>query len=386
MTSASDRALSREEQDKSSIKHRRGRSSIDKSQVSKPFPILAYDETRLFDAMASGNLQARERRVPKVVEKKVKIVIPEPLQFSPRHKPKASSDPPSRSWYTPTKVQPLPKSPLQRHTSSATPRFAPSKVDLGRTNSAKGFKHPRSKPLPKPAEDTLHPTIFLVSKPLPDLPAVDSLASRWSASTGSIYSNEDSFSVLDSFPNPPNNTPQELGESVMKSKFLNRSPTPMVLMSCPNTSSGSVATILPDPPALKPLRLKTAPKPKIATVVHQDPHSSCSLSLLPDSIAVQGGRTPPKIPSDCEKLPTPVLTVEALVFPHLRQDPEELERVERARLERKKKYDLEREKEREMELFKKDFGLNPFYRGEKKILDPEGFKLIVPENKPRKWF
>lgn len=119
--------------------HRPSRPSIDKSQVSKPFPILTHDEKDLFDAMASGNFEARERRIPKAAEKKVKVDVSALAKPSPQHGPKAPADPPSRSWYTPAKPQPQPPAttPSQQSASSTTPRTIPPKTGVRRANATK---------------------------------------------------------------------------------------------------------------------------------------------------------------------------------------------------------------------------------------------------------
>jgi len=65
-------------------------------------------------------------------------------------------------------------------------------------------------PLAKSAQETLRPTVKLVSKPLPGPPVFDSVSSRLSVSTGSVYSDGDSFSydlMLNLFPDPPNGLP-----------------------------------------------------------------------------------------------------------------------------------------------------------------------------------
>lgn len=473
--------------------HRHARPSIDKSQVSKPFPILTYDERELFDVIASGSVQTKERRVPKAAEKKVKIDAPELIESTPPRKPKVPVDTPSRSWYKPATVQSPPKGGLQRSASTATPRTTPYKVNVGRTNSTKEFRsharaesktrrddvettkrridkgsisHPDcpwidssnapnkygtqhrpvrsatrssyesdetavedgpptgadvAKKLPtlaKPVEDTLRPTVKLVSKPLPDLPVIDSFSSRWSASTGSVYSDGGPFSydqVLNMFPEPPQDMPNAAHFDDWENSALS---TPPVFMSCSNSSSGSVATIVPianpDPPTVKPLTLKAVPKPKVATVVYQNPRASCSFSHLPDSVAVHRARACPQAPrkgniynlrtaspaltlrrrsssfssANSKNPPTRIANIEALVWPHLRQTPEEVERIERERLERHREYELEQEKEQELRQFETEFGFNPGYKGKKlyqREVDPNGFELIRPEKKQRKW-
>ena len=480
---------------KSSTKpfHKRGRPSIDKSKVSKPFPILTYDERELFDAMASGSVQERERRIPKAAERKVKINTPQLIETKPQHKPKVSAHKPSKSWYTPTKPQPPPKGSLQRSVSNATPRTTPSKADVARTNSTKELRsHARVKSdtrkncvgtakrhvdkqsithldspwldsinapgeggvprrplrsatgnsyrsddtvvehgtsavwdavgsaLAKPVEDTVRPTVKLVSKPLPELPVINSLSSRWSASTGSVYSDGDPFSydrVLGMFPEPPKGVPSAAYYGDWENSALS---TPAVFMSRSNSSSSSVETIVPistvDLPSVKPLTLKLAPKPKVATVVHQNPRASCSFSQIQDSIAVHRARVCPKASMkgsihtssirtagpaptlrrrslslsspDRTNPPNRVANIEALVWPHLRQTPEDIERIERARLERYRQYQSEQAKQQELEQFEMEFGFNPYYKGKKlyeRLVDPNGFELIRPEKKQRRW-
>ncbi|KAF9643792.1 hypothetical protein BDM02DRAFT_1316900 [Thelephora ganbajun] len=488
---------------KSSTKsfHRRAQSSIDKSQVSKPFPILTHDERDLFGIMASGNVQTRARRIPKVAEKKVNIDAPELIKSSPQHKPKVSTDVPSRSWYTSVPVQSPVKGTLQRSISNATPRTTPSKVDVGRANSTKESRshgrvesearrdgvepmkqhvhkgsithtdcpwveatsnpiaHPEylarhqparsttrgscesdktaiedeaatrvdakkgeeASPLVKSVQETLRPTVRLVSKPLPDLPAFDSLSSRWSASTGSVYSDDNPFSygnILTMFPDPPKNMP-DIAPFNDWENTISLS-TPPVFMSCPNHSSGSVSTvtltITPDPPPVKPLMLKAVTKPKIATVVHQNPRASYSYNQLQDSIATRDDRAYPQASmkgsihnssvrtagpaltlrqrsssfgsSNCRNPPNRIVNIEALLWPHRRQTPEDIERIERERLEREREYELEVQKEQELKQFEMEFGYNPWYKGKKmyqREVDPNGFELIRPEKKQRNW-
>ncbi|KAF9793470.1 hypothetical protein BJ322DRAFT_130884 [Thelephora terrestris] len=474
--------------------HRRARPSIDKSQVSKPFPILTYDEKELFDVIASGSMETRERRIPKVAEKKVNVNPPESIESTPQRKPKVPADTPSRSWYTPAIVQSSPKGGLHRSASTATPRTAPYKVDVGRTNSTKesrsrgraesktqrdeietakrpidkqSISHPdcpwidpsnapnsygtqhrpvrsatmgscesdetavedraptganvlKKRPtLAKPVEDTLRPTVKLVSKPLPDLPVTDSVSSRWSTSTGSVYSDDRPFSydhVLGMFPRPPEIILNVADSDDWEHPALS---TPPVFMSRSNSSSSSVATVVPvttpDPPTVKPLTLKAVPKPKVATVVYQNPRASCSFSQLPDSIAVHRARACPQASvkgsihasvrtvspaptlrrrlssfssSNSKTPPNRIANIEALVWPHLRQTPKEIERIESERLERYRQYELEQEKEQELRQFETEFGINPWYQGKKSYereVDPNGFELIRPEKKPRKW-
>jgi hypothetical protein len=162
--------------------------------------------------------------------------------------------------------------------------------------------------------------------------------------------------------------------------------------------------------------LKEAPKPKVATIVHQNPRSSHSFSKVQDSIAVQRrrahlkgpskGNTPLKTPirtagppsrrrsssftsSNCKNKPDRIVNIEALVFPHLHQVPGELERIQKARAVREMQYDLEEQKERELKQFEMEFGINPHYKGKKSYereVNPNGFALIKPEKRQKKWF
>ena len=477
--------------------HRRARPSIDKKQVSKPLPALAYNEREVFIAMASGNAQTRLRAVPKAAEKKVKINPLELIKSSPPHKPKVPADTPSRSWYTPTAAQSPSRNVLLRSTSTTTPRALPFKVDVGRTNSNKESKgrgrvdsearrdgvgpgkrrvdkqsisHPdcpwidpadvptvmhgcsgqhqpehsetrgsfesentaidseslirvdakRGKPtrLAKPVEDTVRPTVRLIGKPLPDLPALDSLSSRSSASTGSVYSDGDPFSydqLLNMFPNPPQYLPNALRLEDLDN--CNSLSTP-AFMSCPNTSSSSVETVIPvsipETSPVKPLMLKTVPKPKIATVVHQNPRASYSFSQLPDSIDIQRRRAHSRAPvkggihptiRTADPTPTPrrrsasfnssspqneskrARNLYELLWPNRRQTDEEKARLERARQQRDREYQLEQQREQEKKLFELEFGFNPHYKGKKSYeqeVDPDGFELIKQEPK-RRW-
>ena len=441
--------------------HRRGRPSIDKSQVSKPFPILAHDERELFDVIASGNTQTRARGIPKVAEKKVKIDAPESIKSSPQPKSKVSADTASQSWYTLAPAQSPAKRVLQRSTSNATPRTSPSKVDLGRANSAREFRshlrtesetrrdgvepakrhvqkhlitHPdcpwlessddpyahagylaqyrpvRSAtrgsyesdetavdddaPTPidakkegeapllvKSIEDTLRPTIRLISKPLPDPPAFNSLSSRCSPSTGSARSDDDD--ILDQFPKPPSGIPNVFNDC----EDFDSLSTPPVFMSCPNHSSSSVATITPtvtpDISPVRPLMLKVVRKPKAATVVHQIPHGSYSCTHLQDSLVTRGGRAypqasmkgsihtsirtagaaptlPRKTPSVTPPLnrnrPNGPTTLLELVFGP--QPPERIEEYKRECLKRQERYNREGE-QRESEEEQKEHDFHP---------------------------
>lgn len=388
------------------LSHRRARPSIDKSLVSKPFPILAFDDRELFETMASGNLEARDRRIPKAAERKVSLVTPESITPRTNSRVPADSSPSSRSWYTPARVNPPLKGSPQRSFSNATPQSTRPKVDVMRANSTKGFSNHGPTFSAKSADDTLRPTVRLISKPLPDLPIPDSRSSKWSDSTGSVYSDGTSFSVLRLFPHPPDEKadfPTDWENCISLS-------TPPVFMSYDNTSSSSVATVLGmtsrDSPTLK---LKVVPKPKVATIVQQNPRASLSFSQLPDSIDVHRGRGHHKAPtkgttrlphaqtllrnrsislssSNPRNPPGRVANVEALVFPHLRQSPEELARFEQARMERYRQYDREQEKRQEMDLFSTEFGLNPWYKGRKQVVDPYAFELVKPEKKQKKWF
>ena len=462
--------------------HRRGRPSIDKSQVSKPFPILSYDERDLFDAIASGEVQTKPRRIPKAAEKKVKIDAQKLIKPSPQPKPKASVDTSSRSWYTPAPPQPSTTDARQRSVSNATPRATPPKISVTRANSTKEprghgrtesegrrdgvgstkrrvprhlITHPdcpwveltnnpaqhrpvrsettgsyesdktaveneaptraeakreeKATPLVKSAQESFRPMARPVSKPLPDLPIPDSVASKWSASTDSVCSNDDPFSydkVLRMFPKPPEGIPNrnrlnDLGSS-------NSLSTPPVFMSCPNTSSSSIATITPATAlnsSVKPPTLKIVPKPKVATVVRQIPRASCSYQLQ-DSIVTRNGRAYPHgsmkgsihtssirttgaAPSRSQSPPKRVANLEALLWPHRRQTPEDIKRIERERLERERKYQIEQQKEQERKQFEMEFGYNPQYKGKRmyeREVDPDGFELIRHEKeKRRKW-
>lgn len=456
--------------------HRRGRSSIDKSQVSKPFPILAHDETDLFDLIASGSVQTKSRGIPKAAEKKVKINSPEPTKSTPQHKPKVPANISSQSWYTPAPAQSLANGALQRSVSNTTPRTTPSKVDVGRANSTKDFRrhgrtesevrrdgveptkrrvhknlitHPdcpwvestnnptahhgylvqhrpvraatggsyesdetaveggasarvdakKEEEATTPAkfvQDTIRPTVRLVSKPLPDLPAFDSLSSRWSASTGSVYSDYDpKFSydrVLSMFPNPPEDLPNAARFNDLKDS--NSLSTPPVFMSCPNPSSSSVVTITPmtapEHSAVKPLTLKAYPKSKFATIIRQNPRASRFNTRLQDSIIIRDGCAYPQaavegsihtssirtagttstlrqrsssfnLPQD-QNQPGRVSMPEALLWLHRRQISED-ERIAQEGLERKREYETEDCIEWNDPLSMAELGFNLQYKG-----------------------
>lgn len=159
--------------------------------------------------------------------------------------------------------------------------------------------------------------------------------------------------------------------------------------------------------------LKAVPKPKVATLVYQYPRASHSFSRVQDSIAVQRGRAHPKTskegnihtssirtagsasrgrtssPGSSSRAElAPAMNIEALVFPRLRGDPEQLERFDRARLERARVYELEQEEELRLKLSDIEMGYNPFYKGRKQHEREvaHGFELIKPDKKPWKWF
>ena len=447
--------------------HRRGRPSIDKSQVSKPFPILAQDERELFDVIASGSAQTRVRRVPKVAEKKVKVGDPKLVKSSPKPKPKVV-DVPSQSWYTPAPAQPLATGALQRSVSNVTPRTSPSKVDVGRANSTKevwshlrtrsdtrwdgveqtkrhvhkglithtdcpwvesnGDPHPHAGSLTqyqpvrsatmgsyesdetavegeapirvdakvdgwapaKDVQDTLRPTVRLVSKSLPDPPVFDSLPSRWSQSTGSVYSDSDPFrydKILDMFPAPPN-VPNA---DCFKEDFDSLS-TPPVFMSCSNHSSSSVVTITPaatsDCPTVRPLKINAVQQPKVAAVVHQTPRASCSFTQAQDSLVLLRGRVHPQplmkgsvhtsIPvtgaaSDPRRISSPATRSHGRNRPEKSSTPSNnraLREPNPCQLSGEIKQDEKQSKEEQNNeyYFPTEFGLNPYYSGEKRLL------------------
>ena len=454
--------------------HRRGRPSIDKSQVSKPFPILAHDERELFDVIASGSVQTRARRIPKVAEKKVKISDPKPVKSSPQPKPKVA-DVSSQSWYTPAPAQPPATVVLQRSVSNVTPRSSPSKVDVGRTNSArevrsrlrtgsetrrdgieptkrhvhkhlithpdcpwvesKGDPHPHAEPLiqyqhirsatmgsyesdetaveaeaptrvdtgedgwapAKDVQDTLRPTVRLVSKPLPDPPTFDSLSSRWSQSTGSVYSDGGSFrydKILDLFPEPP----KIMSDVDYPNHWENPDsmPIPRVFSSFSNHSSSSVATIVPeatlDPPTVKPLKLKAVSKPKTAAVVHQTPRASRSFTQVQDSLVIMRGRARPQPPTKGRihtsirvtgAASNPRRRSSAVTRPHGRNRPEKPSTpVNNRALGESSQHQISGEieevkrgegactakSEEEEYYLPEEFGINPYYKGKKRLL------------------
>ena len=402
-----------------------------------------------------------------MAEKKVKIDAPALVKPGPQHTPKASADPPSRSWYTPAKPQPPTTNALQRPTSSTPPRTAPPKTEVWRANPSKVprnrarvesesrgdgvgpakrqvpkhlIRHPdcpwvestnnrtphnerlgQRRPvrfatresdesdrtaveggartcadakvaaLPaKPAHDILRPTVRLVSKPLPALP-IESVSSKCSASTSSAPSDDGSFSyreVIDMFPKPPKVLLNLDGLDDWESS--NSLLTPLAFMSCPNTSSSSIDTIAsavaPEVP-VRPLLLKAAPKPKVATVVHQIPRASRSLSQFQESIATQNGRAHPQASMEggIHTGPASAPRRKSSSFTSSR----DVECVERERLERKRKYEVELQKEQELKLFEMEFGYNPLYKGKKSYqreTDPDGFELIEPGNdEQRAW-
>lgn len=447
--------------------------------------------------MASGNVETRERRIPKAAEKKVKIVPPEPIKLDPQPKPKVSADAPSRSWYTPAPAQSLATDSMQKSVPNATPRTTLSKVDMGKSNPAKKFRghgrteseargngvKPTKRPVPKhliarpdrswsestnnqatrngylaqqrpthfptrgsyeseemavgevptyanageeeatplvkSVQETVNPVARRVSKPLPELPVFESVSSRWSASTGSVYSNNRWFSydkVLDMFPEPPRDMPEVDNSSDWES--FNSLPT-QIFTSCANTSSSSVATITPTTtpnPPVEPLMLKTVPQPKVATVIHQVPRASCSLTQLQDSIVIRDGRAYPQAPIESsthsssihttgpptlrrrsssftssrgQEPPMGIADIRALVWPHRRQTPEDIKRTELEELERENKYKAEQEEQEKLRQFYMEFGfIRPLEdkKGYQREVDPNGLEFFEPgKEKKRRW-
>lgn len=346
--------------------HRGGRPSIDKTQVSKPFAILAHDDKELFEVITSGSLQTRAQRTPKVADKKVRINAPKPVESYLQPEPKVIDATP-RSWYTPVPPQSPTEGTLQRAASDPSPQTTPSKTDIRRSQRTREFKghlrvesEPRRdgveatkrrvekhtitypdcpwigsddapygylvqhKPvrsatggscgsektavddetiphvgfkmggwigMDKPADQTINPTVRLISKPLPEPPSFDAASSRSSASTGSVYSDGDQFpldKLLNMFPVPPKD-PSNVAR-LRDRKVSNPLPTLPVSALPPNPSSNSVATVTP-----RPLPLKTAPKPKAAAVVHQSPRARRSFPR-PGAVPTTKGTTTRQTP------------------------------------------------------------------------------------------
>jgi len=272
---------------------------------------------------------------------------------------------------------------------------APTRPDAGKEEEAT--------PLAKSVEGTLRPTVRLVSKPLPDLPTSGSVASRWSTSTGSVYSDDDSFysKVLKMFPEPPEGVSNlDHFNNRENSSSLSTSPA---FASCSNTSSSSIATITPtaaQDSSARPLMLEVVPKLEVATVVNQIPRASCSYTQLQDSVVTRSGcaysygstkdsiqtssigttgagstlrRRPSSLtPSQSQTPPRRIRNIEALVWPYRHQTAEDIERIEREQLERDRKYQIEQEKEQERKLFETEFGYNPWYKG-KKMYEQEAY-------------
>jgi hypothetical protein len=502
--------------------HRRGRPSIDKSQVSKPSPTLVCDERDLFEAIASGNAQTRARRIPKAAEKRIKINVPGLIRSSPQPEPKAFDSVSSESWYSPAPAQSPTKGSLQRSVSSATPRTTLSKAGVGRTNSTKETRshlrtgsetqkdcgdpakrrihkglitHPDcpwiesnhtpylhtgylTQPSPvrsatwgsydsdetavegeeptrldaeegeitlsaKHVQDTLNPTVKLILKPLPDLPVSDSLSSRWSLSTGSVYSDGEPFQydeILNKFPDTPKDIPTTARLDDWENS--NSLSTPPIFMSCSNSSSSSIATITPrktptPPPLTKALMLKAVPEPKFPAVVRQNPRASHSFTHVQDSIAIRKAHLYPKTPTEDnthasiriagtsstlrwgpssvtpshgQSQSTRPTDRQALGFPRPRENPEYIERRERERLEWERNYKRECQKEQELKRKEQeqDRQKEEFERRGKELMarldrgdteigiipphkrmyqpeaDPNAFELIRPR-KQRKW-
>ena len=280
---------------------------------------------------------------------------------------------------------------------------APTRLDAG--------KEGETTPLAKPVEETLRPTVRLVSKPLPDLRTSDSVTSRWSVSTSSVYSDDDSFSytkVLDMFPEPPKGTPNlDRFDDWENSSSLSTSPA---FTSSSDTSSSSIATITPTAArdsSVKPLVLGVVQKLEVVTVVNQIPRANCSYTQLQDSVVTRSGcayphgstkdsiqtssigptstgstlrRRPSSLtPSQNQTPPRRIRNIEALVWPYRHQTAEDIERIEREQLERDRKYQIEQEKEQERKLFETEFGYNPWYKGKKtyeREVDPNKFESI----------
>jgi len=268
-------------------------------------------------------------------------------------------------------------------------------------------------PPAKAVQDTLHPTVRLISKPLPDTPTFDPFSSRWSGSTGSVYSNDDPFpfdKILDMFPDPPKDALTMAHSDDLED--LNSLSTPPVFMSSPNHSSSSVATVTPETtlgiPTVRPLMLKAVPKPKAVVLVHQTPFASRSYVHLQDSIVIRRGRaypqgsvegsihppirgtsaaptlrqrsssvTPPRNRNRPERPPNPV-NIKALVMPYHYQTPEEIAEYDAAAT----KFEEEYQARMQLEDFGSDFGLNPWYKGQKRCL--AGLALDRPDRAKQK--
>jgi hypothetical protein len=280
-------------------------------------------------------------------------------------------------------------------------------------------KEEETTPLVKSSQEILHSTVRLVSKLPLDLPTFDSVASRWSASTGSAFDDNDWFSyekVLNMFPEPPEGMPNlDRSNDWENSNSLSNPP---FSMSFPNTSSSSVATITPtaasDPP-VNPLMLKAVPNPRIVAAVHQALRAGCAYTQPQGSIVIRNRRAYPRglvkgsihtssirttgaasalrrrsssfTSSQSQSPPKRIANLEALVWPWRHQTPEDIERIERERLEREREYQIEQQRERELKQFEMDFGYNPRYRGKRmyqREVDPSGLELVRLKKERRK--
>ena len=401
--------------------HRRVQS-IDKSQVSKPFPIRDKDDRDVFDVIASGGFRVGVRKVPKAAERAVKIDAPRLVKPSPQPKPTNTS---SRSWYTPAPVH-----PPQLSISNATPRTTTRKLNVTGVNPAKqsrnhgttksegrrdrielakrhvpknSITHPECpwiEPTNNPITNHRHPLqhrpvrsvvkgpcrpnktavkdeapiravakkatplakpISRISKPLPEPPAPDPVTSRWSVSTGSVYSDGDSFSydgVINMFPEPPKDMPNL--DRFNDWENSNSLPVPTVLMPQTNRNSSSVATITSTAapgPTVRPLLLKAVPRPKVATVVHQTSRASHSCTQLQHPAATWNDHA------------YPCGSMKSSMYPSIRTTGAT-------------------PSQKETERSKMDYGCSPLYRGEmdQRVVDPNGFELIKLEKRgQRKW-
>jgi len=398
--------------------HRR-KQSIQKSQVSNPFHIRDNNDGDVFDVIASGGFRAGARKVPKAAEKAVKIDAPRLVKPSPQPKP---TNTPSQSWYTPAPAHPPQLSISNATPRTIPRKVNVTGVNLTKPSTNRGVtksegqrdgielvkRHVLKNSITHPKCPWIEPTnnpianngcppqhlpvrsvvkgtrrsnkmaikdeaptrtainkatplvkpINRVSKPLPELPPPDPITSRWSMSTDSVYSDNGSFSY-DLFPRPPRDMPNLVCFKDWENS--NSLLVPTVLMPQPNASSSSVATITPTAVpnfSVKPLTLKKASKPKVATVVHQTPRASYSCTQLQHPAVTWNDRA------------YPCGSMNHSIHPFIQTTGAA-------------------PSQREPERSEMDSGYNPPYKGEKvgrRVVDPNGFELIKPEmGGQRKW-
>lgn len=210
------------------------------------------------------------------------------------------------------------------------------------------------------------------TRPAPE--SFDTVSSRWSASTDSVYGDDEPFQLdklLDMFPVPPKDIPNVAGfDDRGNPDSLSTAPVfASVFASHPNPSSSSVATITPQPLP-----------PKAAVVVGKTSGGNRPFAQVKDSIVVRRARIHLKAPmKDSSRTSSQVTSITSapergpvaaapprslkrlnmppnirdLIFPRLIQIAEDLEFEEQSRVRLEEMY----EEEQRPEDFPDEFGV-----------------------------